>query len=150
MQSGKHDYRASYSYRQRHLIFGCLLRFLGLGSSGNNGSMVDSNDLFRYVEADLGTGRGAAEYLSRIAILCCLFDDHDTANGALGFLLDSELLVELVGRVAKEGIGEILLDLESLVRGWSIAGQSVNGVTSLREGTEIVSEETRLGRATLC
>lgn len=112
--------------------------------------MVDSDDFLRDVEADLWTGRGATKYLSRIAILCCLFDDYDTANGALGFLLDGELLVELVCRVAKEGISEILLNLEPLVRGWSITGQPVNGVTSLRKGAEIISEETRLGRATLC
>lgn len=112
--------------------------------------MVDSNDLFRDVEADLGTGRGTAEYLSRIATLCCLFNDYDTANGSPRFLLDGKFLVELVGRVAKECIGEILLNLEPLVRGWSIAGQPVNRVTSLRKSAEVVSEETRLGRATLC
>lgn len=67
------------------------------------------------MKADLGGSRGATEYLSSVAVLCCLFDDYDASNCALRLLLDGKLLVELVGRVAEEGIGEILPCLEPLV-----------------------------------
>lgn len=114
-QSRRGINRAS-SYRQGNLIVGSfLLRFLGLCGGCNNGSMVNPYDLFCNMKADLGTSRRAAKYLSGVTILCGLFDDYDTSNCTLGLLFDGELLVELVGWVAEEGIGEVLLCLELLI-----------------------------------
>ena len=50
-----------------------------------------------------------------------LLDDDDAADSALGRLLDAKLLVQLVGRVAEEGVCQVLFVTELLVRAGLVA-----------------------------
>jgi len=73
-----------------------------------------------------------------------LLNDDDTADGALGRLLDAKLLVQLVGRVAEKGVCQVLLVTELLVRTGLVAREAVYGVTGIREGGVVVPEEAGL------